>query len=60
MAEPKRGGGRRAVTAQPVLHSVRGLSMLGFHKIAIWEWGASNPGPPVICVHGLTPQPTAQ
>jgi pimeloyl-ACP methyl ester carboxylesterase len=56
VAEPKRGGGRRAATAQPVLHSVRGLSMLGFHKIAIWEWGASNPGPPVICVHGLTRQ----
>lgn len=30
--------------------------MLGFHKIAIWEWGADLKGPPVICVHGLTRQ----
>ena len=56
MAELKRRSGRRAATAQPVLHSVRGLSMLGFHRIAVWEWGSENSGPPVICVHGLTRQ----
>ena len=47
---------RRADTNEPVLHSVRGLSMLGFHKIAVWEWGSKNAGPPVMCVHGLTRQ----
>jgi len=47
---------RRAVADEPTLHTVRGLSMLGFHKIAVWEWGIGVDGPPVICVHGLTRQ----
>ncbi|MET0166171.1 MAG: alpha/beta hydrolase [Vicinamibacterales bacterium] len=47
---------RGAVDHEPTLHSVRCLSMLGFHSIAVWEWGANNNGPPVICVHGLTRQ----
>jgi pimeloyl-ACP methyl ester carboxylesterase len=38
------------------MHSIRGLSMLGFHRIAVWEWGSENAGPPVMCVHGLTRQ----
>ena len=57
MADVKRASARRRVDAdEPVLHSVRGLSMLGFHKIAVWEWGSQNAGPPVMCVHGLTRQ----
>lgn len=63
MAEAKptaaRGGareGRGGGEAEPTLHTVRGLSMLGFHRIAVWEWGAGLDGPPVICVHGLTRQ----
>ena len=57
MADVKRAPARRRADAdEPVMHSVRGLSMLGFHKIAVWEWGSKNAGPPVICVHGLTRQ----
>jgi pimeloyl-ACP methyl ester carboxylesterase len=57
VADAKRASARRRGEADdPVLHSVRGLSMLGFHKIAVWEWGSENAGPPVTCVHGLTRQ----
>ena len=49
---------RRSTTDEPMLHSVRGLSMLGFHRIAVWEWGSKNAGPPVICVHGPDPSGT--
>jgi pimeloyl-ACP methyl ester carboxylesterase len=52
VAEKRTGGRERG----PTLHFVRALSMLGFHRIAVWEWGAGLPGPPVICVHGLTRQ----
>jgi pimeloyl-ACP methyl ester carboxylesterase len=31
-----------------------GLSPAGFHRVAYASWGATNAGPPVICVHGLT------
>jgi pimeloyl-ACP methyl ester carboxylesterase len=44
------------IRAEPTLHFVRGLSLAGFHKLAVWEWGAGQPGPPVVCVHGLTRQ----
>jgi pimeloyl-ACP methyl ester carboxylesterase len=46
----------RSARTEPTLHFVRALSMLGFHRLAVWEWGADLPGPPVICVHGLTRQ----
>lgn len=58
MVERRRVAARRGTGVdEPTLHSVRCLSMLGFHSIAVWEWGAdNNGGPPVICVHGLTRQ----
>jgi pimeloyl-ACP methyl ester carboxylesterase len=57
VADAKRASARRRADAnEPVMHAVRGLSMLGFHKIAVWEWGSKNSGPPVMCVHGLTRQ----
>jgi pimeloyl-ACP methyl ester carboxylesterase len=41
---------------QPALHHVRCLSLAGFHRVSVWEWGADHAGPPVVCVHGLTRQ----
>lgn len=42
---------------EPRLSYVRALSMTGFHRIAVWEWGVRNPSTvPVMCVHGLTRQ----
>ena len=35
---------------------MRGLSLAGFHRIAVWQWGDDRSGPPVVCVHGLTRQ----
>jgi pimeloyl-ACP methyl ester carboxylesterase len=42
--------------ALPTLHQVRCLSLAGFHRVAVWEWGNGRAGPPVVCVHGLTRQ----
>lgn len=57
MAEKKLAASRRTRSSdEPTLHTVRGLSMLGFHSIAVWQWGAGLEGPPVVCVHGLTRQ----
>lgn len=57
-SKPAAPGRRRrdGDTSEPTLHSVRGLSMLGFHNVGVWEWGAGLDGPPVVCVHGLTRQ----
>jgi pimeloyl-ACP methyl ester carboxylesterase len=52
-----RSGSRRVsapARSQPDLQFVRYLSLAGFHRIAVWEWGSDGAGPPVVCVHGLT------
>lgn len=42
--------------SEPTFHLVRCLSLAGFHRVAVWEWGRDRTGPPVVCVHGLTRQ----
>jgi pimeloyl-ACP methyl ester carboxylesterase len=34
--------------------SYLGLSILGFHRVAYYEWGAAGGAPAALCVHGLT------
>ena len=34
--------------------SYLGLSILGFHRVAYYEWGAAGGAPVALCVHGLT------
>src|SRR5437870_5834446 len=43
-AEPDRSG------------SIRGLSLTGFHELAYVDWGPSEAGIPVVCIHGLSRQ----
>lgn len=38
----------------PIEKSLLGLSAVGFHRIAYWEWGERSARPTTICVHGLT------
>ena len=40
--------------AQPHLLSLRGVSIAGFHRLAVWHWPAPGNAVPVVCVHGLT------
>lgn len=39
---------------EPLLRHVTCPGPHGLHRMAYWEWGAGNSGPPVVCVHGLT------
>ncbi|MFA7505380.1 MAG: alpha/beta hydrolase [Burkholderiaceae bacterium] len=39
---------------EPRLRYVTCPDPRGLHRMAYWEWGAGNEGPPVVCVHGLT------
>ena len=55
-ASPAMPGPGHAAPAQPAMFTVRGLSMAGFHRLAVWHWKRSDPSVPVICVHGLTRQ----
>ncbi|MBK6866346.1 MAG: alpha/beta hydrolase [Ideonella sp.] len=52
---PARATARRAAPLQqPELIHARGLSLAGFHRLAIWHWSAPADAVPVICLHGLT------
>lgn len=54
-ATPLRRGTQRSVSAvQPQLLHTRGLSIAGFHRLAVWHWPAPGNAVPVVCVHGLT------
>ena len=39
---------------QPQLLSLRGVSIAGFHRLAVWHWPVPGNAVPVVCVHGLT------
>jgi pimeloyl-ACP methyl ester carboxylesterase len=46
-----------ATREEPRLSYVRALSLSGFHRIAVWEWGKRDPDKvPIVCAHGLTRQ----
>jgi pimeloyl-ACP methyl ester carboxylesterase len=41
---------------EPRLHHVSCLDSQGLHRMAYWEWGASDNPQVVVCVHGLSRQ----
>jgi len=41
-------------TDEPVTHSIQGLSLQGFHKVAYTEWGDRDNPNVLVCVHGLS------
>ena len=43
-------------STEPRLHHVQCLDSQGLHRMAYWEWGASDNPKVVICVHGLSRQ----
>jgi pimeloyl-ACP methyl ester carboxylesterase len=51
---PRRGRQHSAPVPQPRLVHVRGMSLAGFHRMAVWHWPAPGNAVPVLCVHGLT------
>lgn len=44
----------KPMTNEPRLRYVTCPDPRGLHRMAYWEWGEGNGGPPVVCVHGLT------
>lgn len=51
---PGRVKRQSAPALQPRLLHVRGMSISGFHRLAVWHWPAPGNAVPVVCVHGLT------
>jgi pimeloyl-ACP methyl ester carboxylesterase len=50
----RRGKRQGSPEPQPQLLQVRGMSIAGFHRLAVWHWPAPGNTVPVVCVHGLT------
>ena len=50
------GSTARAGSAEPLRVDLNGLSLAGFHRLAVWHWPGQADRVPVICVHGLTRQ----